>query len=77
MFMATMNLGITDYAVSRAIQELQKEHDLISARMIAEKINGEQTAVYRSIKTLKEADLLEVKAGSNRAGGYRYEYLGQ
>lgn len=76
MFMPTKNLGITDYAVSRAIMELHKKHELINARMIAEHINGEQTAVYRSLKTLKNADLVRVVDGSARAGGFKYEYIG-
>lgn len=77
MFMPNKNLGITDFAVSRAIMELHEEHDLINAQMIADKINGEETAVYRSLKNLKEAGLVSVCGGSRRAGGYRYEYTGE
>lgn len=76
MFMAALNLSITDYAVSRAIMELHQEHEYINAQMIAEKINGEQTAVYRSFKNLKDAKLLRVSGGSARTGGFIYEYLG-
>ncbi|MEM9954349.1 MAG: hypothetical protein AAF846_22250 [Chloroflexota bacterium] len=75
--MPERNLGITDYAVSRAIMELHQQYELINAQMIAERINGERTAVYRSIRTLREADLLEIKYGSSRAGGFRYEYKGE
>lgn len=77
MFMPANNLSITDYAVSRAIMELHEQHKLINAQMIAKKINGEETAVYRSLKNLKQADLVKVSGGSARAGGFVYEYLGK
>lgn len=77
MFMASKNLNITDYAVSRAIMELHECHDLITAQMIATKINGERRTVYRSIKRLTDADMLQVLRGSSRGGGYAYKYVGQ
>jgi predicted transcriptional regulator len=76
MFMAERNLSITDYAVSRAIMELNKCHELITAEMIAEHINGGASTVYRSLKHLKDSNLVQVSGGSSRNGGYRYEYLG-
>lgn len=76
MYMEQKNLGITDYAVSRAIMELQDQHDVINADMIAEHINGERTAVYRSMRKLKQAKFLVRGDGSPRAGGYQYEYTG-
>lgn len=71
------NLSITDYAVSRAIMELHENHDLINARMIADHINAGTTAVYSSIANLKKAELLHIKGGSARSGGFRYEYTGK
>lgn len=73
MFMPEKNLGIGEFAVSRAIQELREQHDFISARMIAEHIGCEQTAVYRAMKNLKAAGKLRRGKGSARKGGYKYE----
>lgn len=77
MFQMSKNLSITDYAVSRAIKELHQEHELINAKMIANHINGGKTAVYDSLSNLKQANLLKIKDGSARAGGFIYEYLGE
>lgn len=72
MFVAERNLGVIDFAVTRAIPELQEEYDLINAKLIAEHIGCEQTAVYRSMSRLREAGRLRRGRGAARRGGYRY-----
>jgi predicted transcriptional regulator len=72
MFMPERNLGISEFAVSRAIMELNQQHERLTATMIAEHIGCEKTAVYRAIARLKEAGKLLRGEGSPKAGGYRY-----
>lgn len=76
MFMAEKNLGLSDFAVSRAIKELRENHRLINADMIAEYIGCSRDTVYRSMRRLKQAGKLEQGAGSITQGGYEYEYVG-
>jgi predicted transcriptional regulator len=76
-YQAYLNMGITEYAVSRAIMELQKEHNLISYKMIADRIGGGTTAVGESVKHMMKSQTLIRIEGSSRAGGYRYDYLGK
>lgn len=77
MFVMSLNTGISEFAVSRAIIELQQHHDLITAEMIADHIGGGVATVYRSIQNLEKSGLLIRERGSSRQGGYRYEYRGE
>ena len=75
--MMIKNLGITDYAVLRGIEKLSEEKQYFSAEDIATEIWGERTAVYRSLKRLKQAKLIKVGEGSPSRGGCKYEYIGK
>lgn len=75
MFMAEKNLGLSDFAVSRAINELREQYRFLSAHMVAEYIGCSPDTVYRSMRRLKEAGKLKQGAGSITQGGYEYEYI--
>lgn len=70
-------MGITEYAVSRAIIELQSEKRLITFDMIADRIGGGKTSVNDAIVRMLQSGALVRIDGSPRAGGYRYEYHGK
>jgi predicted transcriptional regulator len=76
MFVAKLNMNTTDWAVSRAIRELHKQHTFISQRMIAQHINCDPATVYRSLRWMKEEGLVVVGCGGSRRGGHIYEYIG-
>ncbi len=70
MFMPELNLGLSEYAVSRAIPELHREHDYISRHDIAARIGCSSRTVERAIANLIEAGVIERCERSK--GGYRY-----
>ena len=70
MFLPEQNLGISDFAVSRAIPELHQEQDYISRQDIAHHIGGSIRTVDRAIKNLTAAGKLQRLERSK--GGYRY-----
>jgi predicted transcriptional regulator len=76
MYMAVMDMNSTDYAVSRAIMELERDGiQRMNATVIAKKCwCGVQTA-ERSLRRLKKAGL--VKRTGSPVHGYRYKYLGE
>jgi DNA-binding MarR family transcriptional regulator len=72
MFMPDKNLGMPEYAVSRAIEELSEEHVYINASLIADHIGCVPKTVYRAMKRLEKANKLTRLEGSPSHGGYRY-----
>lgn len=72
MFMAERNVGLAEYAITRAIPELQAQSELISYTDIAEHIGCGYATVHRSVKRLLDAGTLIRVYGSTRNGGYRY-----
>lgn len=70
-------MRMTEYAVSRAIIELQQKHQLISYEMVANHIGSSVNTVGTSVIRMMECGALIRLHGSTRAGGYRYEYSGK
>lgn len=77
MYQPHLNMGITEYAVSRAILELQEEHHHISYEMIADRIGGGVSTVGKTVTHMIRCGMLRRVSGSTRAGGYRYVYRGK
>lgn len=74
--MDTIQLAMREYAIIRAIDELQSDNDVITYDQIAEHIGAHRNTVLRSIQWLKDNSVITIVDGSNRAGGYRYKYNG-
>lgn len=72
MFIPELNVGLSDYAVTRAIPELQCERHLITLDDIANHIGCSRSTVERAIATLRRAGRIRRVDGS-RSRGYRYE----
>lgn len=72
MFMPDQNQGLSEFAVIRAIPELQQKHEFISASLIADYIGCGESTVYRAMKNLMQAGLLTRLDGATRIGGYQY-----
>ena len=74
MYILTRDMNATDFAVTRAVQEL--EHlSTQSAEIIAKHCWSERKSVERSLRRLIRAGLV-VRTGCARRG-YRYEYVGR
>ena len=71
MFLPEQNLGVSDYAVSRAIPELHEHLEFIKPEDVARHINGSRSTVYRAIDNLKAAGIL-VCVETRRGQGARY-----
>lgn len=77
--MSEWNLGLREYAVSRAIIELRETHEYINAEMIADHIRCSTRTVYSALTVLQSAK--QVRRGQcanlhGGKGGYAYEYIG-
>lgn len=72
MFTARNNLGLSEYAVSRALLELNCQEEYIPIRSVANHIGCSIRTVERALKRLMEAEVVVRIDGNNRLGGHRY-----
>lgn len=73
MFSESLNLGLPEYAVSRAILELHETQEFVSARDIAGLLNCSEKTVYRALERLRSANKVRRMEGSPTWRGYRYD----
>lgn len=68
-----LDVGITDYAVSRAIMELNKHHDRYSSEEIAQHIGCSVVTVRRTLPRLIKAKRVTREGDNHR--GYKFEVV--
>ena len=73
MYNESLNLGLPEFAVVRAITELHEDHYYISAQKIADYISCDRRTVERAIGRLRKAGDLVRGDGSPTWGGYHYD----
>lgn len=72
MYMPELDMGLPDFAVSRAIPELHKQKQYITIADIAKHIGCSERTVQRAIMKLEAAKRLTRLDGGRKQGGYRY-----
>jgi predicted transcriptional regulator len=72
MYMPELDMGLPDYAVSRAIPELDGGERYITIEDIAHHIGCSTRTVQRAIAKLMAANRLKRLDGGVKQGGYRY-----
>lgn len=70
-YQMALDVGITDYAVSRAIMELNEVHDRYSSEEIARHIGCSVVTVRRTLPRLINAKMI-TRTGNNHRG-YKFE----
>lgn len=73
MFDIRLGLGVSHFAVSRAIIELEKERQIFGCEDIALYIGSSERTVRRCLAQMIDAQIVE-RIGSRRCG-YRYRCL--
>lgn len=70
----SLDMGLSDFAVTRAIKELAVEQSSFGCAEIASYIGCSKRTVERCLPRLIEAGMI-VRAGGSARTGYRYEYV--
>ena len=70
--MPERNIGIAEYAVMKALDELQSDVNKISSTDIADLISCDRKTVQRAIRSLIAAGKVRRGDGSSRQGGFQY-----
>lgn len=72
MYQESLNMALTEFAVSRAIKELSEQRDTFTYEDIASHIGCHWLTVYRACKKLMETGTVN-RVGNSR-NGYRYTF---
>ena len=72
MYDPKANMGLPEFAVSRALIELQSEREYVSIAAVASHVGCSTRTVKRAMKRLIETNTIVRLDGSRSKGGYRY-----
>ncbi len=73
MFDPGRNMGLSEFAVSRALVEMNSEREYVSVAVIAAHVGCSDRTVKRAMKRLIDANAIVRLDGSTSKGGYRYD----
>jgi predicted transcriptional regulator len=66
-------MGLSEFAISRALLELQCDREYISIAMVATHVGCSNRTVKRAMKRLIESNTVVRLDGCRTKGGYRYD----
>lgn len=73
MYQLALDMGLVDFAITRAIDELSRKHERFNAQDIAAYIGCGEATVKRNLPRLRNAGIITRIKNAN--GGHRYVFV--